>query len=287
MIQKVLQGSVCLAVLLVFGVGMASAQVQTSAEQKCINKINKDMIKVQAAQGKLNAGCVKDAVKTGSDAENCINADAKNKVGSKAAKTVSDEQKKCLIDPPGIAYLSAGTANAAAIAAEKNLIHDVFGSPLTNGVTGLYQCDTHPQECGCQRQAIDRVEKSVRAMSQIFVKCKKAALAVGKDPFPSGAMSNAEIAECVTNGALAGGLSVESDTKGKVANAFTQLDDTVAQFCTAGGTDEFIGGDCATLTGTALGDCLEQRARCRFCEMVNAGDGLSINCSAWSGGTCP
>jgi hypothetical protein len=281
---RVLTGTVCAAALLLLGAGAASAAPQGNLQQKCINKINKDMIKVQAAQGKLNAGCVKDAVKTGSSAETCINADVKNKVGGKAAKTVSDEQKKCvgLSPQPEFAYLSAGTANAAAIGAEKNLIHDVFGNPVD---AGLFLCDTFPQECLCQRQAIDRVEKAVRAMSKIFVKCKKAALAIGKDPFLAGAASASDIAECVTNGTI--GLSVEADTKTKVSSAFGQLDATIANFCTAGGTDEFGGGDCATLTGGPLGDCLEQRARCRFCEMVNQGDGLAIDCSAWSGGTCP
>src|SRR5260221_10453203 len=63
------------------GVGAAWAAPQGNQQQHCINALNKDTIKVEAAQGKLGSGCVKDAVKTGSNAETCLNADAKGKVG--------------------------------------------------------------------------------------------------------------------------------------------------------------------------------------------------------------
>ncbi len=283
--KQVIRGIFCgLGALLLVG-GVASAAPQGDAQQKCINKINKDMIKVHAAQGKLNAGCVKDAVKTGSDAEACLNADAKGKVGKKKSKTIADEGKRCvgLMPAPEFAYISAVTANAAAETAEKDLIHDVFGSPVGVG-SGLYLCDTFPDECKCQTQVIDRVQKTFRAMSKLFVKCKNKALAIEGGVFPGGAASASDIAQCVTNGSI--GLSVEADQAGKVGDAVTQISDSFGQFCTPGGNDEFVGGDCAA-TGAGAPACLEQRARCRFCQMVNAGDGLSINCATWSGGACP
>ena len=40
-------------------VAAAWADPQTKDQQKCINKMNKDGIKVQAAQGKENVECVK------------------------------------------------------------------------------------------------------------------------------------------------------------------------------------------------------------------------------------
>jgi hypothetical protein len=269
--------------LMVLGASAASAQPQGNLQQKCINKINKDMIKVQAAQGKLNAGCVKDAVKTGSNAEACIAADAKGKVSGKEDKTVSDEMKNCvgLSPAPAFAYTSAVMANTAAEEAEDDLIHDVFGSPAID--PGLFLCDTSPAECLCQRQVIDRAEKLFRAMSKYFVKCKKAALAIGKLPaFPLGAASASDIARCVTDATI--GLSVQADTKGKVADATSQMEATRANFCTVGG--EFNAGVC-TGSGSGVTDCLAKRTKCRFCEMVNAGDGLAIDCSTFSGTTCP
>jgi hypothetical protein len=271
----------CLGLLL--SAGAAWGQPQGNLQQKCINKINKDMIKLHAAQGKLDAGCVKDAVKTGSNAEACIAADAKGKVSAKEDKTVSDEMKKCLglMPAPAFAYTSAAIANSAAEEAEEDLIHDVFGSPLID--PGLFLCDTNPAECLCQRQVIDRVEKLFRAMSALFVKCKNAALAIGKLPaFPSGAASAADIQRCVTDMGI--GLSVQADTKGKVLDATSQTEATRAHFCTVGG--EFNAGVCPG-SGAGVTDCLAKRTKCRFCEMVNAGDALAIDCSTWSGTTCP
>ena len=271
-----------LGVAVLFCAAAAWAQPQGNDQQKCINKINKDTIKVQAAQGKLNAACVKDAVKVGSDAEACIAADAKGKVAGKEAKTVEDDSKNCvgLSPQPDFAYVGAGTANAAAVQAETDLIHDVFGNPVN---PGLFLCDNFPAECLCQRQGIDRVEKLFRAMSKLFVKCKKAALAIGHDPFPMGAASASDIGECVSNVAV--GLSVAADTKGKVADAKTQLSDTLTQFCTVGG--EFDAGTCTGLSAAPLVDCLANRTRCRFCLMVNTADNLAVDCNAFSGTTCP
>lgn len=48
-----------LALALLIHSGTAWAAPQTKDQQKCINKINKDGIKVQATQGKENTECVK------------------------------------------------------------------------------------------------------------------------------------------------------------------------------------------------------------------------------------
>lgn len=268
---------------------IASAELP-KAEQLCINKINKDAIKVQAAQLKVGDGCVKDAVKTGSDGDACMEADVKDKVGKKRAKTVDDETKKCSGSPPAVFYTSSLIANDAAEAAGKALHRDVFGA----GLSALQLCDTNPNECQCQIKVINRVTKIERALGKIWLKCKKAAMKNGKEPFAvGGAEINAELEQCVTNGVLPGGLSVESDTKGKVDNAIGQLQTTAEQFCAAGTEDEFAGGACAgfstppTIDGAGLATCLSNQAKCRFCEMVNTVDALSIDCDGWVGIACP
>jgi len=256
---------------------------QTSAQQQCINKINKDTIKVQAAQGKANSSCLKDFVNgaLGTTVEMCIANDPRGKVLQKQNKTLADEMKKCTVLPmlPNFAYATATTANAAAQQAEIDLMHDIFGNPADNG---LFACNSFPNECLCQRQAIDRVEKIFRAMSKLFVKCKKLALAIGHDPFTNGASMSTDIEQCVTNGTIP--VSVQADTKQKVSSATTQLGATLTQFCGKPMTmDEFGAGVCMGLTGTPLTDCLAQHAKCRFCKMVNAADNLAIDCATWSG----
>lgn len=248
-------------------------------EQKCVNTINKDTIKVQAAQGKLDTGCVKNFVKTGSSADACVTADAKGKVAGKKNKTTADDVKKCSGNIPSFAYTGASTANGAAVQAEMTLLHDQFGSPADSG---LFSCDTQPAKCLCQRQVVDRVEKLFNAMSAEFVRCKNAALAFNKLPaFPNGATSPSDVGRCITDGTI--GLSVQADPKSAVSKAATQLTDTQQKFCMGG---EFDAGAC-TGTGATLITCFEDHVKCRFCEMANAADNLPVDCSTWSGITCP
>lgn len=292
--KKVFRVVIGVAALTLVGAGMASAQVQDDSQQTCINKVNKDAIKVEAAQGKANNDCVKDFVKGAisgpSAANNCILNDPKNKVEGKQQNVLNDEMKKCdLVNHfPDFGYVSGAFAGTTAYQAEVDIIHDVFGNPVD---PGLFICDTNPAECNCQRQATGRIGKLSRAMGKYFVKCKKAALAIGKLPqFPSGAASATDLARCLTDTGIT--LSVAADTKGKVADATQQLQDTVQHFCyTIPTSDEFGGGVCNGLSPNAanLATCVAKRVKCRFCKMVQAMDALggTVNCSTFSGTTCP
>ena len=277
-----LRGFVCLGVLALFSAGVASAQPVTDQQAKCINKVNKAASKVQAAQGKANAACVKEFVKgsLGTTAEACVADDPKDKVEGKQANVDDDHNKNCLMPLPAFGYTSAMTAKTVPYDVEVDLIHDVFGSPLDST---LFNCDNFPDECLCQRQAIDRVEKLFRAMSKIWVKCKKASLA-GKEPFTEIADSIADLERCVTDGGIS--LSVQADTKGKLAAGEFQMAETIGQFCDDGDNEEFQ-GECTGLTGVARVDCLRNQVECRFCQMVNGVDAATIDCNAFSGSTCP
>ena len=263
------------------------------AEQICINKMNNDGVKVQAAQLKVNDSCVADAVKTNlmppGPAETCIAADPKGLVSKKRLSTTSDISKKCT-STPSIFFTGDTTTNDAAEDGAQALAHDIFGP----GMSALQSCDTNASECACQVKVSNRVSKLARAMSKIWLACKKDAMkGTGHGFPPTGAVSNAELEQCVTNGALQGGLSVQSDTKGKIAKAGDQLATTAGQFCGAGTVDEFAGGACSgfstppTINQNGLRTCLENQVKCRFCEMVNETDLLAIDCDTWVGITCP
>jgi len=271
--------------VLALSAGAASAQLG-NVEQKCVNKINKGVSKVHAAQGKLNSSCIKDFVSEKIvSADACIASDPKLKVTGKKGKLNDDDAKNCGT-APSFAYTSGVFAGSAAAQAEIDLVHDIYGSPVD---PNLYLCDTNPAECLCQRQVNGRINKLFRAMSKIFLKCKNPALAIGKDPFPTGAATAGEIAQCISNGAI--GLSVEADTKGKVGDGTQQLADTAQQFCYANMVDEFGAGACAgSANGAALAACIADQVECRFCNMYKAADalGAGINCATWSGeASCP
>lgn len=263
------------------------------ADQGCINTMNKDGVKVQAAQIGVNNNCTKDAVKQSLSpapvANACIEADPKNKVGKRKGKTTGDAAKKCS-SPPSIFFSGAATTNAASEESAKGLLRDMFGPTLS----ALQSCDTNGNECKCQVKVASRVGKMERAMASTWLRCKKAAMKGNKDPFvPAGALSNADLEQCIDNPLLAGGHSVASDTKGSVAKTAALTKKSAEQFCAAGAVDEFAGGGCAgfstppTLDGDGLRDCLQAHAKCRLCEMVNITDALSVNCDAFAGISCP
>ncbi len=197
----------------------------------------------------------------------------------------ADDVKNCT-PAPSFAYTSGVVAGSAAARAEVDLVHDLYGNPVN---PNLYLCDTNPAECLCQRQVNGRIKKLFRAMSKIFLKCKNPALAIGKDPFPAGAANVGEIAQCISNAGI--GLSVQADTKGKVADGTQQLTDTAQQFCYANMVDEFGAGACVgSANGAALAACIVDQVECRFCNMYKAADalGAGINCATWSGeASCP
>jgi hypothetical protein len=286
-----LTGIACLGTVLLLAGAAAAFPPQTDQQQKCVNKVNKAVTKVQAAQGKVNAGCVKAFVKGKlpgvNAAENCLLDDVKDNVEAKQAKVLVDETANCLAGQlPDFGYTDGTSAGLAAYQAEVDLIHDVFGAPVDNG---LWLCDPYGAECQCQRQTIDRVEKLFRAMSKLWLKCKRPALVVGKDPFPLGAASEAELAQCLYNGSIP--LSVQADTKGKVANGTQQLTDTINQFCAGPFNQQpFAASVCSGLSGTNLANCFANQAKCRFCKMIQTVDnlGANVNCAMWSGAvSCP
>jgi hypothetical protein len=260
------------------------------AEQICINKINSDGVKVQAAQLKVNDGCIADAVKTqlspGPAANACVEADPKGKVQKKRLKTTSDITKKCGTTP-SIFFTGDVSANDAGEDGAKALTRDAFGATLG----ALASCDTNAAECACQVKISNRLSKLERAMAKQFLACKKDAMTAGGVFSPTGATSNAQLEQCVTNAAVP--LSVQADGKQKISKAKGQLKDSADQFCAAGSLDEFAGGACSgfsnppMLDSTGLANCLEDQAQCRLCEMINDTDALAIDCDVWAGTTCP
>ncbi len=272
----------------------AWGQPQSKDQQKCINKLNKDGIKVEAQQGKDNTECVKRKANdelgpsgTGTQAEDCITSDIKSKVSKKQGKTSADDSKFCGVDVPDFGYTGSANVNDAAQQAEYDLIHDIFGNPIDSG---LYSKNPNVFEAVCQRNVVNRVEKLIQTMGREFVKCKKNALKTKKLPYLTGAASASDLNACVDDAGTPN--SVEADTKGKIAKRVQNLQDTITKQCESSGVSATSFPNlCNGLTNTALRDCLNARARCRFCLMANDMDGLSVDCDAFDDGlsntSCP
>ena len=280
MMQK-LFGVACVA--LIACAKSASAQTPLdNVDQKCVNAMNKDTSQIQAAKGKLDAGCVNAQEKRKlMSAAACISADAHQKVSKAVAKIQSDDTKHCP-DVPAFAYTGHSAAGTAAQTAEANFLQDMVGSPTDSG---LFDCQTQPTQCACQLHVIPRAENLLRTLEAEFIRCKVAVLAVGKtgNAFPMGAAVNAgDVGRCVTDGTIT--QSVQADPKQAFQKSTTLFQEADQKVCNGG---EFNSGACSAADFATRETCFIEHAKCRFCQMANAADNLSVDCTTWSGITCP
>jgi cysteine-rich repeat protein len=249
---------------------------QTKDQQKCINALNKDGIKVAGAQGKENASCVSAAVKgTTTDPDACLTADEKRKVGKAADKSTRDQAARCGGNAvPDFGADDARRVNASAQNGELALLSDLFGSSLVDVIS------TDRAVGNCQVTVVRGYERIVAAKLKQFVGCKKQALAAGV----SGAADLRQ--QCVT----AGGIG--ADATGKIAKAVARLGTDIQKKCA--GVDASVAcgaGVCAGGTGSACVACIDRAVECRVCLMLRGMDGLDIDCDAFddgaSNGSCP
>jgi hypothetical protein len=269
--------------------GTAWALPQTTAQQKCIDKINQNGDKVHEAQGGNNRACVKSFGKGSlmTTAEACMTADTKGKVAKTQGKTTATEMKFCGGSGlPDFGFTSAANVNSVADQAELDLMHDLFGTPIDNG---LFKCDPNTNQCLCQRNAINRIEKLMSVMPRIFALCKKAYLTSVFMPAP--AASAADLQRCWEDAGMSQSVAADSGTQ--IAQVVTLLNGTLTSDCDATSVTaaSFTGPKCNGLSGTAAQDCINALVRCRTCVMINAEDGLSSNCDLFDNGaadaSCP
>jgi hypothetical protein len=244
---------------------------QSSAQQACINKLNKAGAGVAKAQGKEHVSCLKKAGKglvTGT-VQACLTADPKGKVQKKKDKTTADQTGSCGT-APDFGYTSAAAVNTGAVQGQLDLTADIFGDPIDGAVI---DCAADKPGCICQQKALKDVEKLATTKLVEFVKCKKQVL---KD----GANSASSLEDCVSNAGTAG--SIAADTKGKIQKAFDKLAGDIGSRCAS--VSGAFPADCTSLSGNALATCLDRVVECRVCQTINEMDGLSVNCDLFDDG---
>src|SRR5215470_3697517 len=273
------------AVLLAaFAAGSAHAQLD-SAQQGCINALNKGASKLAAAQGKLAVACLKSAGKgklpANQTADQCLLADAKGKVAKAKAKVSAAVTDKCASPPPfGVPAGTADTViNGVAVDQSLNLLADVLGASLS---TAAADCDADKPACQCQQAVSKAFEKLAATKLKQFVKCKK-------DVLKAGASTAGELEDCVDAAGTAN--SIAADTAGKIGTARDKVNQAIANKCGGVSIARALPGLCAGLSDTALGTCIDQRVECRVCLTLNAVDNLAVDCDTFDDGqvnlSCP
>ena len=274
MLNRFASSLTCASIVTLFLTANASAQPQTTAQQKCLNKMNKDGVAVAKTQGKENIRCVKD---NGNglyvDPVFCFLEDPKGKLSKAAFKTDVDDGTTCTARRPSFGYTGAGITVTVAFLERIFLVADIFEDPDLS----FASCGSDPAACKCQQKVWKRVEGAADATLKEFVTCKKAAL-------KAGASSSTALANCLTDPSTPG--SVAADTKGKLASAAAKVTAEVVKTCDgAGVTEAFPTGDCATLSGSDLGTCLNVNVQCRACRIASIIDGLAVDCDLFDDGT--
>jgi hypothetical protein len=287
-----LKGMACAVGMLLVALGWlgvvadgAAAQVQGKQQQKCINGINKAATQVQGVQARNNSSCVSDFVLSGGDAELCVVGDLEGRVEQALGKLEDAEDSRCIPGQlPSFAYSDGLYAGSVAAQSEIDLVHDLYGQPVDNG---LLLCAENVDGCKCQRQISKRTAKVSAALSKVFLKCKQARLA-GTKGFVQPATTASQIAGCVDD--LGNNLSVASDPRGKISKANGAIFKALDSYCFHS-IDNELPGVCGIYQNDAAGmaACIERRIKCRFCRMVKAVDDLPmLDCVAFSGDpSCP
>jgi len=267
----------------------AAGAAFSSDQQKCVNTFNKELRKIVKTVGKDYGACLKDRAKStdtndklaGLTVPQCFDADRKGKQAGAISKAGDKFTGACAGgDNPGVAVTDPATAAAAAIAKEKELFAVMFGEDVQAEVLREVDDKNGSQ---CQQAITKAMGKCQDTKINEFIKCKKDAMKLGKEPFLGGAMSVEQIAGCIN-------LAWVVDEKQKVAKK-CDLDDlgkvdgirkTIQKKCvdkTVDLSDAFPG--CDTDDAAALHACLETRLECATCLAMRAADdfrGASLNC---------
>src|SRR5581483_9285021 len=218
--NPIVSAAATMSLLFLTSASSALAQAQSTAQQKCLNAINKDGTLVAKAQGKANVNCLKGAGKgmlTGT-AQACLTADPKAKVQTKKDKTTADQTKFCAL-APGFGFTGAASVNNGAVQAELDVVSDIFGPNLDPAVIS---CSSSKAGCLCQQKVLGDVEKLADKKLLEFLKCKKATL-------KAGASSVGALRDCVNDDGTPG--SIAADTKGMLAKAVKAVNGDIAKKC--------------------------------------------------------
>jgi len=155
--------------------GTAFGQAQDKAQQKCINALNKGMVKVASAQTKANGKCASDFAKgKNMDADACWNASTK--VTAAETKNCTAEMSKCTM-APDYGKTSCGNVNNYAQYNASELGSDIFSQ--ADPSAGIVLCATDKAACKCQAKAVKASNKLYATYMKVFNKCKKSGLKSG------------------------------------------------------------------------------------------------------------
>lgn len=262
------------------------------SQQACVREMNRRGAMVARQQNSDFFRCVKSTVRgkteflgTPADPQSCLTNDVKGKVDKQAQKLLAREAQRCLASPeqlPDFAYTGGATVLDAARGVGSEpvaLAADLFGPDLG---AALVPIATDRDAARCQMEASRRAGKLFDALFKSVNRIKKDALAGRDGP----AVGSTEALALAALGYL------ETDPRGRVANATAKLSEKVVDRCTGVAISSAFPGGCAGASDAgALASCVARASRCRFCRAFDRFDATLLGCDDFDDGlanaSCP
>lgn len=269
----------------------ASAQVQDSDQQRCLNKVSGSARKVTSGSIRNAVDCMKKGaagnLPMGTTAQECLFADLKDRVDKARVKVDSTADNYCVTPfPPDFGFVDSATTNDSHESEGAAVAPDCFGPDLDAALAGALAGDAGAK---CSTGTLGATAKLADAMLKEYLGCMKRGL---KD-------------ETITAGA---GLDacldvIHTDVRSRISKSVERVEKKLASAtCTATPSTFFPEldgpGELCDLYGLAvppgatdLATCLRNRMKCRVCRIVNGAQALSRDCDQFDdgsvNGTCP
>ncbi len=253
------------AALVVHAARDGHAQVQTSAQRRCITSLNDAGAGVAAAVAAGVATCIAragtGALPAGQTVQQCIAADDAGKVARARRRTEAVAARHCSELPN---FGAAASATVEAAFAQPFSAVAVFGA----GLDGAIVPDASDSStAACQAAVAGSLAKITAARLKEFQTCARQGLKT------TAIRSAADLEACV-----------DTDAKGRVARALATARSVAATRCVGTTLATAFPGDCAAATPEDLADCLEQCVDCATCRQIDAADRLAQACHRFQDG---
>lgn len=267
-----LLATVCLFLL---AAGPALADPLDGPQRACVEGVNEGAAGLVAAQMREGLGCLARAAKGSEpDAQACLFADGRGKVGKARTRLTSRAAERCTPPLPPFGYVSPAEVADHAIAEAAGLFADVFGADLGAAVVSR---GTSKADAACQDVVSEDAERTLAALFRLGGKAKARGLA-GDRTLPP-----APDAGSLGQGILA---DLTGDASGKLTRAAEKLRKHAGKKCGAAALGTLFPGTCAAAADAeALAGCIDARARCRFCRGLATFDELPLDCDAFDDGS--
>lgn len=240
------------------------AQVPDKAASVCIVSVNKTAALLAKAHSKLASGCAKAVTKgTESDFADCVETDAKGKIGAAEGVVAKKDAAKCSVLPP-FGYGSPADISYGADLAVAGLVAELIGDHPTSLLASAEKADSV-----CQGIVLKQSAGLLAARLRAFTSCKKAAM-------KAATLASAGDLENTCFDALL------ADDDGKLGKADDKLGVLVGKKCATSDLSLVFPGSCS-----GAGDfpaCVTDRSECAACRLLNNADGLARDCDLFDDG---